>query len=357
MPFWLYCSRVIFGVAVDRRAIAPRPPRRAESGFRPAASSRSARRDWRRRRVARDWSARGRGTPATRSDRSAAAAARRRPRRRYRRERRFRQVRIRRDEIGTDGAAGERARNERDDSQHGSERSSTFINAPRPERRRRFSATAENRRAPRRKRRWRNSRTHRHRPEPSPERGTSDRPARRAMSCTAAPARPIERKARSVARDQGLIGLVERAGPLRQIGLVDLRALRDLRGRQRNADRAEHVAEHREQRRAVAVEFARQRQIGDGADRHEQEGQRRGLRTCASSPACGNRYPATAVLEYRSAKPMMVKPMAITIARLHHRHQPADDRDQDDDSDAARRQDRDPPRSRYSRESAARFAG
>ena len=51
----------------------------------------------------------------------------------------------------------------------------------------------------------------------------------------------------------------------------------------------------------------------------------------------------TSPLEYTSAQPMMKKPIAMTISRLHDFHQAADDRNENDDDHAARRQDQPRP--------------
>ena len=60
-----------------------------------------------------------------------------------------------------------------------------------------------------------------------------------------------------VTRDQLVERLMERRGPLREIGLVDLRPLDDHGARQGNSNRSEDISEHRKQRRRVTVQLAR----------------------------------------------------------------------------------------------------
>jgi len=60
-----------------------------------------------------------------------------------------------------------------------------------------------------------------------------------------------------VTRDQLVERLMERRGPLREIGLVDLRPLDNHSARQGNSNRSEDISEHRKKRRRVTIQLAR----------------------------------------------------------------------------------------------------
>ena len=60
-----------------------------------------------------------------------------------------------------------------------------------------------------------------------------------------------------ITRDQLVERLMERRGPLREIGLVDLRPLDNHGARQGNSNRSEDISEHRKKRRRVTIQLPR----------------------------------------------------------------------------------------------------
>ena len=101
---------------------------------------------------------------------------------------------------------------------------------------------------------------------------------------------------------------------------VRLRALGDRRRRERNPNRTRHVAEHGKQRRRVGVKPPRDRDKGDGGQRHKQEPQPYRLRAAEQHQRFEvdiRRQRAGPEERHRQAG----KAEGDDPARLHHRHQ------------------------------------
>ncbi|ABA48951.1 200 kDa antigen p200, putative [Burkholderia pseudomallei 1710b] len=123
----------------------------------------------------------------------------------------------------------------------------------------------------------------------------------------------------------------------RQMRHARLRALANQRGRQRNADRSRDIAEHREKRGRIVVQPARHGQIRERRDRHEQEADRERLRAAYLQEVriVDVGHERVRVHERRGEQQ---EAEAYEKARLHVRHQLADDRNLERDEERAWRQ-------------------